>query len=237
MSRLMCAAPLCAVVLVSTVVAPTVSARLVKQDWSKTVAATPSGGVLIGNPAAPSKLVEYISYTCSHCAHFAGESALPLKTGFVANGSTSVEIRPYLRNPIDYAISLAVSCGTPQQGYGNHVAILAAQPEWLAKLQTTTPERQQQWYASDAVSGMTMIVSDSGLQPLLAARGIDARQLTACLADGAKLQAIIASTDYASGVTGVDGTPSFTLNGQLLRETFDWAGVRTALIAAPAARP
>lgn len=237
MSHFMFAGPVCAIALVSSAVAPPASARPVKQDWSKTVAATPSGGLLVGNPDAPNRLVEYISYTCSHCAHFVGESAIPLKTGFIANGSTSVEIQPYLRNPFDYAISLAVSCGTPPQAYGNHVAILATQPEWFAKLQAATPQRQQQYYASDAVSGMTMMILDSGLQPLLAARGIGAEQLTACLADSAKLQAIIASTDHASRVTGIDGTPSFTLNGQLLHQTFDWAGLRTALITATAARP
>lgn len=237
MSRILFAAPLCAVALVSAAVEAAPAARSAQQDWSKTVAAMPSGGVLVGNPDAAKKLVEYISYTCPHCAHFAAESASPLKSDFVSNGSTSVEIRPYLRNSVDYAISLAVNCGTPQQAYGNHVAILAAQSEWLAKLRATPPERQQLWFASDVVSGMTMMIADSGLQPLLAKRGIDGERLQACLADSAKLQAMVASTDYAGRVTGVEGTPSFTINGQLLRETYDWPGVRSALIATPAARP
>lgn len=239
MSRLLSTARISAVAMVSVALtaAPAAVASPAKREWSKTVAATPSGGILIGNPAAATKLVEYISYTCSHCARFAAESASPLNTGFVAKGSTSVEIRPYLRNSLDYAISLAVHCGSPQQAYGNHFAVLAAQPQWLAKLQAVTPDRQQQWVASDAKSGMTMIVGDSGLQPLLATRGIGAAQLSACLSDRARLQAMIDSTAYASRVTGVAATPSFTLNGRLLRETYDWAGVRTSLVAAPAARP
>lgn len=215
-------------------VATAAYAQTAERDWSGVVAATPSGGVIVGNPDAANKLVEYVSYTCSHCAHFAAESAAPLERGFVANGSTSFEIRPYLRNSVDYAISLAVNCGTPEQAYDNHAAVLAAQPDWLAKLQATPAQRQQQWYASDVVGGMTMIIADSGLQPLLATRGIDNKRLAACLADGAKLQAIVASTDYASQVTGVNATPSFSLNGRLLPETYDWAGVRAALTAAPA---
>lgn len=191
----------------------------------------PSGGVLIGNPDAPKKLIEFISYTCGHCAHFADESSAPLKAEFVANGSTSVEIRPYLRNTIDYAISLAVACGTPTQVYGNHVAILAAQPEWLARLRTATPQRAEQWETSRASEGMAMIVADGGLRTLLAKQGIGPAKLAACLADGAKLQAIADSTNNASRVMGIDGTPSFVLNGLLLYDVFDWTGVRNALSA------
>ncbi len=212
-------------------------AETAARDWTDVVAATPSGGMIVGNPDAANRLVEYVSYTCSHCAHFAAESAAPLERAFIANGSTSFEIRPYLRNSTDYAISLAVNCGTPEQAYDNHAAVLAAQPVWLAKLQAVPPQRQQQYYASDAVSGMTMMIADSGLQPLLATRGIDSERLAACIADGAKLQAIMASTHYASQVTGVDATPSFALNDRLLPKTYNWAGVHAALTAAPAAHP
>ncbi len=204
-------------------------------DWSKNIVTAPAGGVLIGNPDAPNKLVEYISYTCPHCAHFAGESAKPLASGFIADGSTSVEIRPYLRTTIDYAISLAVTCGTPDQVFGNHLAVLAAQPDWLVRLETAPPERQAQRDALGATGGMAMVIADSGLQPLLAKRGIKAEKLSACLADTVKLQAIADSTNYASHVTGVESTPSFTLNGHLLYDVFDWAGVQSALVAARSA--
>ncbi len=110
--------------------------------------------------------------------------------------------------------------------------MLAAQPEWVARLQAATPERQAQRDALGATGAMAMVIADSGLQPLLDKRGIDAEQLSACLADSTKLQAIADSTNYASRVTGVDSTPSFTLNGHLLYDVYDWAGVRSALIAA-----
>jgi protein-disulfide isomerase len=235
--RILFAAPLGAVALIGAAPAPAAPAAApsAKHDWAATIAAAPAGGVLIGNPDARYKLVEFISYTCSHCAHFAAEAATPLASGFIADGSTSVEIRPYLRTTVDYAISLAVACGTPQQVYGNHAAVLAAQPEWLARLAAASPERQAQWDALGAAGAMAMVIADSGLQPLLAKRGIGAEQLSACLADGTKLQAIADSTNYASRVTGVQGTPSFTLNGLLLYDIYDWAGVHSALVAARSA--
>jgi hypothetical protein len=49
---------------------------------------------LLGNPRnAPVKLVEYISYTCPHCAHFEAESDAQLRIGFIATGKGSIEVR------------------------------------------------------------------------------------------------------------------------------------------------
>ncbi|MEO8619159.1 MAG: thioredoxin domain-containing protein, partial [Sphingomicrobium sp.] len=50
---------------------PTKAKAKVATDWSKTVAATPEGGIVMGNPKAKVTLVEYGSLTCSHCKHFA----------------------------------------------------------------------------------------------------------------------------------------------------------------------
>ncbi len=88
-------------VATAATMAPAAATAPARADWSKNIVAAPAGGVLIGNPDAPIKLVEYISYTCSHCAHFAGESSKPLASDFIADGSTSVEIRPYLRTTTD----------------------------------------------------------------------------------------------------------------------------------------
>ncbi|MCB8828310.1 DsbA family protein, partial [Escherichia coli] len=42
-------------------------------DWTRHVTQTAKGAFVLGNPAAPIKLVEYGSYTCSHCAAFSKE--------------------------------------------------------------------------------------------------------------------------------------------------------------------
>src|SRR3546814_5936191 len=35
-------------------------------DWTRTVTQTAAGSFVMGNPAAPVKLIEYLSYTCPH---------------------------------------------------------------------------------------------------------------------------------------------------------------------------
>jgi hypothetical protein len=60
----------------------------------------------MGNPQAR-RLVEYMSYTCPHCAHFEAESALALRNGPIASGKGSFEVRHLLRDPIDATIAAA----------------------------------------------------------------------------------------------------------------------------------
>jgi protein-disulfide isomerase len=37
-----------------------------QRDWTQTVARTPEGGFRMGNPNAPVKLIEYLSFACPH---------------------------------------------------------------------------------------------------------------------------------------------------------------------------
>ena len=82
-----------------------------KMDWSTHVTQTPAGAYVIGNPAARVKLVEYVSYTCPHCAVFTTESAPVLKGQMVRSGSTSIEIRHFIRDRLDLAAALIARCG------------------------------------------------------------------------------------------------------------------------------
>jgi hypothetical protein len=55
---------------------------------------TSDGGHLVGNPGAAVKLVEYVSYTCPHCAHFEVEADAPLRLSFIASGKGSMVCNP-----------------------------------------------------------------------------------------------------------------------------------------------
>ena len=97
-----------------------------KVDWTTHITQTPQGAYVIGNPNARVKLVEYVSYTCPHCAAFVNSATPVLKRQFVRSGSTSIEVRHYLLNRIDLAASLIARCG----GAGEILRL--AQPPVLA---------------------------------------------------------------------------------------------------------
>ena len=82
-------------------------------NWTTTVAVTPSGGHVLGNPAAAHKLTEYISYTCPHCAQFDREASDPLRIYYVMSGKLSVEVRHFVRDPIDLTVAMLTNCGAP----------------------------------------------------------------------------------------------------------------------------
>lgn len=199
-----------------------------KLDWNQTVTVTAEGNHLVGNPDAPAKLVEYISYTCSHCADFEAASHSQLSLGFIGIGKGSVEYRGFIRNSIDVAASLVVRCGAPSKFRANHALMLRQQKKWF---RAPTQAEEQRWSSPDFETAMRAIARDLGFYALMEPRGYTRQQIDTCLADKQAASRLAGQTRTAMDVEGVRGTPSFVLNGTLL-DQHDWAGIRPALMAA-----
>lgn len=198
--------------------------------WNATIVRTASGSHLLGNPNAQVKLVEYLSYTCSHCAEFEVEGAAPLRLGYVAPGKVSWEVRNYIRDPIDGTVALIVHCGPPSAFFLNSGVFLRTQGRWLGIAQRASQAQQQRWFNGDMPSRRRAIANDLGFYTIAATRGLQRAQVDRCLADEA-LAGRIAAQTVEGDKSGVTGTPSFKLNGDLLIGTFDWATLRTHLNA------
>lgn len=199
-------------------------------NWNATIVRTPTGSHLLGNPNAPVKLIEYMSYTCSHCAQFEVEGAAPLRLGYVTPGKVSWEVRNYIRDPIDGTAALIVHCGPPSQFFMNSAVFLRTQGRWLGIAQRASQAQQQRWYNGDMAARRRAIASDLGFYAMAETRGLQRTQVDRCLADEALAQRI-ANQTVEGDKSGVTGTPSFKLNGDLLIGTFDWATLRTHLDA------
>ncbi|WP_336957874.1 thioredoxin domain-containing protein [Sphingobium aquiterrae] len=198
-------------------------------DWTTKVALARSGGHVMGNPAAPTKVVEYVSYTCSHCAHFVAEGTQPLKTGWVRGGKVSVEVRNAVRDRYDMTAALLARCGGPARFFGNHEALFANQDAWMEQLQTYEAAHRQPVPNQTPAAMFQDIAASTGLIALMTKRGYTPAQLNACLADKASLATVTAMTDEAWNKVKIPGTPGFTVNGSLLANTSSWDGLRAAL--------
>jgi len=194
-------------------------------NWTARVAQSPIGGHVLGNPAAPTKLVEYVSYTCSHCAHFVGEASAPLKADYVKGGKVSVEVRNAVRDKYDLTAALLARCGGPRRFFGNHEALFANQDAWMEQLQAYDRGAAK---PSEQIAALRDIARNTGLYALMGKRGFTPAQLDACIANPVAMKQILAMTDEAWNKVKIGGTPGFTINGALAGGS-SWATLRDAL--------
>lgn len=182
------------------------------RDWSTHVVQSPMGAYLIGNPAAKVRLVEYLSYTCGHCAEFVAESKIPLKDGYVRRGSVRIEVRHAVRDPLDMAAALLARCAGPQDFSGATDAIFADQQSWLRI-------GSQWWRANEAalqsrpeLARLKAVAEASGLSPLMRARGMSQARIDQCFANPTDLNRLTTMAEASWKV--IKGTPTFVINGK-----------------------
>lgn len=191
------------------------SAAPAATNWLLTFSQTPRGSFIIGNPAAPTKLAEYASYTCGHCAHFETGDVPLVKSQFVATGKVSFEIRNLVRDPMDLTAAMLARCGGKGRFFGNHRQLMATQAQWAhgEKLSKATIAHLE---AGKTLHFMLGAYGELGLDTIMAQRGITPAQGKACLADAAAFKAIIAMTDEATDTLKINATPTLLVNGQIV---------------------
>lgn len=196
-------------------------------NWVNRVVLSPIGGHAMGNPNAPTKIVEYVSYTCSHCAHFVGEASAPLKNDYVKGGKVNVEVRNAVRDRYDLTAALIARCGGPARFMGNHEALFANQTAWMPQIEAYDGSAEK---PADQTAALKDIGQKTGLYALMNKRGFTNTQLDACIANPASMKQILAMTDDAWNRTKIGGTPGFVVNGTLVKGS-TWDILKAALPA------
>ncbi len=205
-------------------------------NWVVSVRIQPNGAFVMGKPAAPARLVEYLSYTCGHCAHFTGEASAPLKSGYVAKGLVTVEVRNAVRDRYDFTAALLARCGGPARFFGNSEALFAAQANWLGKasaFEASDAERISKLPMNDVLKA---IAKGVGLDVLMGSRGFSQAQINTCLSDPAAQKQVAAMSNEAWSIRKINGTPSFLINGNTFEGPGSWPAVEAGLKAALAAK-
>ncbi|MEL7189388.1 MAG: thioredoxin domain-containing protein [Pseudomonadota bacterium] len=197
------------------------------RSWHADVEKT-ERGYLMGNPEAGTALIEFISYTCGHCANFSREADGAIDLALLAPGHMSAEIRTVIRNAPDLTISLLVACGDPKGFKNRHRAFFATQNQWLAKL-TSAPQSQQQMWARGDKASRISLASAMDFDDLMATRGLTRTQITQCLSDDAAAQKLIDNSNADREQFTVTGTPSFALDGALLKGVHNWESLYSVL--------
>lgn len=201
--------------------------------WSETTAVTPDGGMLMGNPDAPVKLIEYGALTCSHCADFAKASKVELQA-LVDKGTVSYEFRTFMLNPLDLPASLLAKCGGPGPFFPIAEQLFATQSDWLGKTQSFTEDDQKALQGMKPMQLAQTLADKLGLVDFVQQRGIAAAKAKACLADANAIDAMEAIREKGMREFKVQGTPTFVINGVTQENTSTWDALKPKLMDAGA---
>jgi protein-disulfide isomerase len=203
-------------------------------EWVTTVVETPDGGMQMGNPNAPIKLVEYGSMTCHVCAEFSEKGMEALKSKYVATGKVSYELRNYVRDPMDLTATLLARCGGPGPFFPLAEQMFTDQASWFEKVKTITPADQQAMAALPPAQQFSKFATLLGLDGFVRQRGISAEKANACLANTAESDKLVKMRDRANTEFNLQGTPTFLINGQVAPDTGTWEALEPKLKAAGA---
>ena len=198
-------------------------------NWSAAITRTERGH-LIGNPDADTRLIEFVSYTCGHCASFAMEGEPAIDLTLLMPGKMAVEVRPVIRNALDLTVSLLAQCGDPAGFKDRHRAFMYGQKDWIAKFQNAPQSQQAIWARADKASRMNA-ASALGLADMLVQRGQSITEVNACVMNDAAAQKLIDNATADRLDFEVAGTPSFALDGKLLENVHNWAALYPLLSA------
>ncbi|MEL6237218.1 MAG: thioredoxin domain-containing protein [Pseudomonadota bacterium] len=201
--------------------------NLPPQVWVSVVERTERGH-RIGKPEADAQLIEFISYTCGHCADFAKQSDGTLDLRAIGPGYIAVEVRPVIRNYLDLVVTMLAQCGDPAGFKNRHRAFLYSQDVWLQKA-INAPQSQQAIWARGGPEARSNAARALDLDDVLIQSGQTVPQVNACLADQAKAQEIIANDRADRTQFGITGTPTFALNGETLKGVHDWPALASTL--------
>jgi protein-disulfide isomerase len=179
--------------------ASTTSVEMPKADRDIDMEAALKPGPLkemtLGDPNAPVKIIEYMSMTCPHCAHFHETTFDAIKTKYVDSGKVYFVLRefPFPQDTASLAAFMLARCTTEDKFFPFVSMFLKQQRAWAA------PDNGD-------VRGAMLQLSKLG--------GFTQETFDACLTNAKLAGDVSATRDRGAEEFGVNSTPTFLINGK-----------------------
>lgn len=157
-------------------------------------AAVQIADMTMGSPDAPVKVVEYASFTCPHCAHFAEDVFKQIKANYIDTGKVQFTLREVYFDRYGLWASMIARCGGEMRFYGIADRLFATQSDWAR--------------GNDPAA-----IADN-LRRIGLTAGLSQDQLDACLNDNDTAQALVAWYQKNAQDDDVKATPSFMIDGE-----------------------
>ena len=148
----------------------------------------------VGPADAKVQITEYASFTCPHCANFHATVWPQLKADYIDTGKVRFTYREVYFDRYGLWAAMIARCGGEMRYFGIVDMLF---------------EKQQDWAASDDPN-----VVVGNLRQIGKVAGMDDATMDACMKDGAKAEAMVAQFEANMEADGIEGTPSFIINGE-----------------------
>ncbi|SMC90663.1 DsbA family protein [Rhizobium sp. RU36D] len=147
----------------------------------------------MGDANAPVKIVEYMSMTCPHCAHFHETTLGPIKEKYIDTGKVYFVVREFPFDPAATAAFMLARCAPEQQYFPFISMFLKQQRAWAAP-------------TNGDVRGAMLQMSKLA--------GFTQESFEACLTNAQLASDVNAVRDRGAKDFGVASTPTFLINGK-----------------------
>ena len=163
-----------------------------------------------GDPNAPITIIEFTDFTCSYCAQFAMGTLPQLERDYIDTGMVNLYFLPFpVHGTAAYAAAEAVFCAQEQDLFWVFHELLFAQ------------------YRARGSSSLT----STGLTAIAAAAGADRNRFLESLTEK-RYEAAVKGTIALGEKMGVNGTPTFFVNGRRVYGAASYEAFQQAINAA-----
>lgn len=155
----------------------------------------------LGKDDAPIKVIEYMSMTCPHCAHFHITTFEPIKEKYIDSGKVQFIIREFPFDPVATA-AFMLARSNPQNPTEH------ATPEQYFAMVSMLFKQQRAWAApadKDVRNALMQSVKIAGYTQ---------QTFEACLTNQTLLDEINASVKRGADEFNINSTPTFLINGK-----------------------
>lgn len=150
--------------------------------------------VVLGKEDAPVTMIEYASFTCSHCRDFHNENFAKLKSEYIDTGKVKFIQRDVYFDAVGLWAGVLAHCGGDSRYYPVADMLFEEQETWLAAK------------TGDEIA--------ANLRKIGAKAGLTAEKMDACWADKQMVADLIATFQKNAGDDKIEGTPTFMIAGE-----------------------
>ncbi len=150
---------------------------------------------VMGKENAPITIVEYASYTCSHCADFNNKVLPQIKKDWIDTGKAKLVLRDFPLDQVALGISMLTYCAPKEKYLPLRAAFFAKQDKWIS--------------SKNLRLELFTIAREVG--------GLSEPDSAKCLANQELAKKLQAQQEEAIKELKIESTPTFTVNGSIIR--------------------